>query len=877
MFFTSNKLCITSTHKNGAVRHEAQLMKRFLIILIPLLLLLSCSDKLVTNGPAADSAIIYTPDGHTPAEGAIITVFNAGRLNKSPVYLAITDKSGRFSLENLSPGCYSICARKDSLVLFEDSVRVTPELTTLHDDTLEYPSSLTGKFTVELPHDPSHITIGLAGTSKQIVIADSVGLFTLSELAGGNYVLIIQSTLPGYPPVYRTVRITSHSHDTINGSFRCSYDGIPYVKEIRTTQDTLAGTVILTWNKSSFTKIQDYLIYRDIGTAIDLSTQPVYSTTDTSFVDSVFSALITDTNDTAARYCKYRIAVRSINQEIGPLSGYDELRFASKSLVTTLCTHTAEYRGKKCDSVSIGDTVTFSLSAHNPTRPLDKLIWYDSTLHDTVAIVNFNNRNAVSITDSLKYSFPDTGKHSMCAIVIDRSGTKWISEMTIKNIIDTLTALAGNDTGVFTGENIRLHGGVVDKFGEITTWKWKIGSGKWTKTSGPDTVIVAPDSEALMVCSLSVTDEDGTCKQDEIMIRSTLPVILCAGSAYHSLILKSDGGLWTCGKNDYGQLGDGTHKDRALPVRIMSDVRSMATGFNHTLIVKNDSSLWACGDNSNGQFGNGTLEGHVTPNRIMTSVKQVAANSYYSLILKTNGTLLACGWIDSAMTFDSIAAHDYLPIPLMSDVQSMAAGSEHILIVKNDGTLWSCGKNKYGQLGDGTKIDRFVPMQIMTGVKSVDANGLFSMILKTDSTLWTCGLNFSAQLGYYGYNGSTRSRSTPVQILTDVQSISAGWYHGLIVRTDGTLWASGYNSSYGYAGQFGIWSNRFAPIQVMEGVKTASAGCNYSMIVKTDGTLWASGGNDNGQLGNGVKTFLTDPVRVVPYRYEGMNLKGEEW
>ena len=38
----------------------------------------------------------------------------------------------------------------------------------------------------------------------------------------------------------------------------------------------------------------------------------------------------------------------------------------------------------------------------------------------------------------------------------------------------------------------------------------------------------------------------------------------------HSLILKTDGTLWACGNNEYGQLGDGTTttRDTLVPVQI---------------------------------------------------------------------------------------------------------------------------------------------------------------------------------------------------------------------------------------------------------------------------------------------------------------------
>jgi len=37
----------------------------------------------------------------------------------------------------------------------------------------------------------------------------------------------------------------------------------------------------------------------------------------------------------------------------------------------------------------------------------------------------------------------------------------------------------------------------------------------------------------------------------------------------HTLILKTDGSVWACGSNEFGQLGDGTTTDRYAPVKLM--------------------------------------------------------------------------------------------------------------------------------------------------------------------------------------------------------------------------------------------------------------------------------------------------------------------
>jgi alpha-tubulin suppressor-like RCC1 family protein len=99
-------------------------------------------------------------------------------------------------------------------------------------------------------------------------------------------------------------------------------------------------------------------------------------------------------------------------------------------------------------------------------------------------------------------------------------------------------------------------------------------------------------------------------------------------------------------------------------------------------------------------------------------------------------------------------------------------------------------------------------------------------------------------------------------VMSGVRSMAAGEYFSLILKTDGTLWACGYNY-YGQLGD-GTTATRYTPVQVMSGVRSMAAGEHFSLILKTDGTLWACGYNYYGQLGDGTTTTRSTPVRIIP-------------
>ena len=96
----------------------------------------------------------------------------------------------------------------------------------------------------------------------------------------------------------------------------------------------------------------------------------------------------------------------------------------------------------------------------------------------------------------------------------------------------------------------------------------------------------------------------------ELLVLSGISVIdikqIACGEG-HTFIIKNDGSLWSCGYNNKGQLGlgDTTNKTTFTQVttNINNDVKQIACGGRHTVILKTDGSVWSCGDNEYGQLG----------------------------------------------------------------------------------------------------------------------------------------------------------------------------------------------------------------------------------------------------------------------------------
>ena len=81
------------------------------------------------------------------------------------------------------------------------------------------------------------------------------------------------------------------------------------------------------------------------------------------------------------------------------------------------------------------------------------------------------------------------------------------------------------------------------------------------------------------------------------------------GGREHVVALKSDGTVWTWGSNVEGQQGRGTTANGLVPTKVTSlgtDNVAVETGHNHTVVLKSNGTVWTCGLNSDGQLGDGT-------------------------------------------------------------------------------------------------------------------------------------------------------------------------------------------------------------------------------------------------------------------------------
>ena len=378
---------------------------------------------------------------------------------------------------------------------------------------------------------------------------------------------------------------------------------------------------------------------------------------------------------------------------------------------------------------------------------------------------------------------------------------------------------------------------------------------------------------------ISLMREDGHYVNDDEDISSLIHLLkmsnisisdikqIACGS-YHTFILKNDGSIWSCGYNNRGQLGLGNNTNQKTFTRVTTninnDVKQIACGGSHTVILKNDGSVWSCGYNTYGQLGLGNNNNNTTFTQVTTNinndVKQIACGNQHTIILKNNGSLWACGYnsygqlgLGSSTTKNAFTK---VTTNINNDAKQAICGYNFTVIEKTDGTLWGCGDNSTGQLGLGDTTQRNTFAQVTTNasnVKQIACGNNHTIILKNDGTVWGCGYN---AYGALGLGASDTSKTTFTQVINNAKQIACGGHYTVILKSDGSIWASG-STDYGQFG-LGDTTERTAFTQITaninNNVKQIACGYGHTFILKNDGSIWSCGDNANGQLGFGDNT-----------------------
>jgi alpha-tubulin suppressor-like RCC1 family protein len=269
----------------------------------------------------------------------------------------------------------------------------------------------------------------------------------------------------------------------------------------------------------------------------------------------------------------------------------------------------------------------------------------------------------------------------------------------------------------------------------------------------------------------------------------------------------------------------------------ISDVKEVSAGTYHSLFLKKDGTVFSCGQNSYGQLGINVS--HISTNleelKIMHQVKdsknnfikdivQVSAGHTHSLFLKNDGTVFICGTYNINTKSDSLIQVRDSSNNFIKDIIQVSAGNNNSLFLKNDGTVWGFGENKNGELGTGNTLVQNTLIQVKDAYNiiqvSINPLGTHSLFLRKDGNIFGCGQNTNGELGTDDDNNKLSLTQVIIKGINNnrniygISYISAGRNYSLFYReSDESVFSCGYN----YEGKLGTGDNinRLSLVQVI--------------------------------------------------------------
>jgi alpha-tubulin suppressor-like RCC1 family protein len=339
----------------------------------------------------------------------------------------------------------------------------------------------------------------------------------------------------------------------------------------------------------------------------------------------------------------------------------------------------------------------------------------------------------------------------------------------------------------------------------------------------------------------------------------------------HTCMVASTGAVWCWGRGPNGELGNGARVGSSVPflVSLAGTVASVSTGVSHTCALLASGAVQCWGRGAEGQLGNGATSTRPTPVQVMDapSYRSISAGGRHSCGITSGGDLRCWGWglygqLGNGNTTTNVAT----PIQPQGGIrfERVSAGARHTCALTADGSAYCWGDNQHGQLGDGGSTMRTTPTRVSTALRftRISAGARHTCAIAQDGTAWCWGDNREGQLG----NGSLSPSRTPTDVRSApgfrLASVSAGGSHTCGIDAAGVVYCWG-------AGQFGQLGNGARilvgnPVQVGVALFTdLVVGSAHTCGVSRGTAAFCWGLNAFGQLGTADYGDRSGPTQVA--------------
>lgn len=342
----------------------------------------------------------------------------------------------------------------------------------------------------------------------------------------------------------------------------------------------------------------------------------------------------------------------------------------------------------------------------------------------------------------LMYGFTNNDKFE------DKKRINWDDSYAWKVISITGTIGIGTDGKLWKWNDENVSGRNLEQIGSDNDWKNVWGSGGSYIAMKNDGELWSWGKEADGQLGYKVTGDRHKMKQ----IGNDKWIEVSKGTR-HVFAIKNDGTLWGWGENWHGRfVNDPKIRGIFEPLQIGTDSNwiKVSTSEYQTLLLKSDGTLWTILKEEAGMFQSKPVQIGNDNNWNL-----ISAEYSRNFAIKKDGTLWAWGNTPGSLLGFEIQTGQ-LDEPIFSPAQlgtdndwaNVCSGELFTLAMKTNGTLWSWG---YGpQHGHGNYEQIISPKQLgnETDWTYIDAAYSVALAIKNDGSAWLWGSKLSGRFGF---------------------------------------------------------------------------------------------------------------------------------
>ncbi|TBU02484.1 putative RCC1-like regulator of chromosome condensation protein [Hamiltosporidium magnivora] len=350
--------------------------------------------------------------------------------------------------------------------------------------------------------------------------------------------------------------------------------------------------------------------------------------------------------------------------------------------------------------------------------------------------------------------------------------------------------------------------------------------------------------------------------------------------------------VYVFGSNSISQLGLGTEIIKSKPVRLSFfdeiKIKKVKCGVIHTLLLTTDGKLysWGCNDEcALGRDGDESIPGLVN---IPEEIVDMAGGGSISVAISVKGNVYAWGTFrneSGVLGFTVDIKIQKYPLKLkLKNIVKVECGFNHVLLLTDKNVLITFGVGICGQLG--WKVSKrnkncLIPTTISTTRKrkinekfvDIKCGSSHSIAINSDGEAFVWGKNIYGQLGLNDRNSIYKRQKVD---LKNIVTAEGGEDHSFFVANDYNIFSCGRND----LGQLGLNdklhrdiptsinvirklkvknisknifdSNNYEEISNFKIQKIRS--CGHFTIIQIENTLFSFGFNTSGELGYDCET-----------------------